>query len=473
MNEKNKFSEHFLWGGAISANQTEGAYNIGGKGLSTADVLENGIMGKIPEKLSVVEGNIYPYHEAIDFYHRYKEDIALFAEMGFKCFRMSVAWSRIFPNGDESEPNEEGLKFYDDVFDEILKYNIEPIVTISHYEMPLSLVDKYGGWRDRAIIGYYEKYAKVLFRRYGKKVKYWITFNEINVIAHAPFAGAGIIYAEGEHKEQIKAQAAHHQLVASALAVKACHEIIPDAKIGGMLAGMVSYPYTCNPDDVFESMKFDRASLFYSDVQARGYYPSYMNRTYKENNVSLRMESDDLGILSEGTVDFIGFSYYMSLVITTSKEDLDRADGNLVLQAVKNPYLESSDWGWQVDPKGLRILMNTLYDRYQKPLFIVENGLGAVDEVEEGNVINDDYRIDYLRKHIVEMREAIADGVELLGYTTWGPIDLVSASSGEMKKRYGFIYVDKDNQGQGTMARFKKKSFEWYKQVIESNGEIL
>ncbi|MBB6217876.1 6-phospho-beta-glucosidase [Anaerosolibacter carboniphilus] len=474
-----RFPQNFLWGGAIAANQAEGAYLEDGKGLSTADVLPCGAdrlersmdTSAMNALMNRIEG-YYPSHEAIDFYHRYKEDVALFAQMGFKCFRTSVAWSRIFPNGDEEMPNENGLKFYDDLFDELLKYDIQPVITISHYEMPLGLVKKYGGWRDRKVVYFFERYAKSLFERYKDKVKYWMTFNEINITAHVPFIGAGIILKEDDSKYQVIYQAIHHQFVGSALAVKACHEIISDAKIGCMLAGGPNYPYTCNPEDVFEAMQKDRISLFFGDVQSRGYYPNYIKRFFRENNVNIEMEDGDEEILKQNTVDYVAFSYYMSHAVSTSPEKAGEVKRN-IFGGVKNPYLKASDWGWQIDPKGLRYILNQFYDRYQKPLFIVENGLGAVDIVEEGEVINDDYRIDYLRDHLVQVAEAIEDGVDLIGYTTWGPIDLVSVSTGEMKKRYGFIYVDKDNEGRGTLRRVKKKSFNWYKQVIETNGELL
>lgn len=476
-----KFPEKFLWGGALAANQVEGAYTKDGKGLSTADVLKGGrerlnIMmdsAALSAAIDKVEG-YYPSHEAIDFYHHYKEDVALFAQMGFNCLRTSIAWTRIFPNGDEEMPNEAGLKFYDDLFDELLKHNIQPVVTISHYEMPLGLVKKYGGWRDRKVVTFYERYAKVLFERYKEKVKYWMTFNEINIMVHIPFIGGGIILKDGENKNQVVYQAIHHQFIASALAVKACHEIIPDAKIGCMIAGASTYPMTCNPDDALEAMKKDRNSLFFSDVQARGYYPSYISRFFKENKITIEMADGDTEILKQNVVDYIAFSYYMSIVVSTAPEDqaAAQAEGN-IFGGVKNPYLQSSDWGWQIDPKGIRYILNQLYDRYQKPLFIVENGLGAVDVVEEGDVINDDYRINYLRDHLAEVAEAIEDGVDLMGYTSWGPIDIVSASTGEMKKRYGYIYVDKDNEGTGTLRRIPKKSFHWYKKVISSNGEDL
>ncbi|TWI54547.1 6-phospho-beta-glucosidase [Halalkalibacter nanhaiisediminis] len=464
-----KFPEGFLWGGAVAANQVEGAYLEGGKGLSTADVLPHGIMSPFDDSME----NYYPYHTGIDFYHRYKEDVALFAEMGFNCFRTSVAWTRIFPNGDELEPNEEGLQYYDDLFDELLKRNIQPVVTISHYEMPLGLVKNYGGWKNRKLIEFYERYAKVLFERYKDKVKYWMTFNEINVVLHAPFTGGGLVFAEGENKKNTMYQAAHHQFVASALAVKACHEIIPDAKIGCMLSYLPTYALTSKPEDVWEALELDREAVFFTDIQVRGYYPSYTKRYFAENDIHIEMEDSDADILHNYKVDYLGFSYYMSRTATATPEEAGTTNANMIMGGVKNPHLKASEWGWEIDPKGLRFALNTLYDRYQVPLFIVENGFGAIDVLEEGDIVNDDYRIDYLRDHMKEMKEAIADGVDLIGYTSWGPIDLVSASTAEMKKRYGFIYVDKDNEGNGTLRRIKKKSFHWYKDVIATNGENL
>ncbi|PAD22664.1 6-phospho-beta-glucosidase [Terribacillus saccharophilus] len=466
---KKEFPQGFLWGGAVAANQLEGAYQEDGKGLSTADVSPDGIMyptSEDPAKLNL-------YHDGIDFYHRYKEDLALFGELGFKCFRTSIAWTRIFPNGDDAEPNEAGLKFYDDLFDEMRKQGMEPVVTISHYEMPLNLVKKYGGWRNREVIGFYEKFARTVLERYNGKVKYWMTFNEINVVLHAPFTGGGLVFEEGENKLNIMYQAAHHQFVASALAVKASHEINPEAQIGCMIASMTTYPLTPNPDDVFAALEQDRKTLQFSDVQVRGYYPTYLKRYFTENEIEFEIASGDEDLMREHTVDYIGFSYYMSFIATTDEEKLKKAAAGNLMTGVKNPYLKSSEWGWQIDPKGLRTTLNVLYDRYQKPLFIVENGLGAVDKVEKDGSIQDDYRIDYLRAHIEQMREAVADGVDLIGYTTWGPIDLVSASTAELKKRYGFVYVDRDNEGNGTLERTKKKSFAWYQRVIETNGQEL
>ncbi|UJW59471.1 6-phospho-beta-glucosidase [Bacillus sp. A116_S68] len=469
MSQLAKFPEGFLWGGAVAANQLEGAYLEDGKGLSTADVSPNGIMS--PPDFSMETFNLY--HEGIDFYHTYKEDIALFAEMGFKAFRLSIAWTRIYPNGDEQTPNEKGLAFYDRVIDELLKYDIEPVVTISHYEMPLELVKKYGGWKNRKLVAFYERYAKTLFERYHKKVTYWMTFNEINVSLHAPFTGSGLLFEDGERNEQAIYQSIHHLFLASALAVKAGHAINPNLQIGCMIASMITYPYTSKPEDMFKALQQDRHTLMFSDVQSRGYYPTYVKNYLEEQNITIQMEDGDDHILREGTVDYIGFSYYMSFVATTDPEHLkDQTGGNLLL-GVKNPYLKATEWGWQIDPVGLRTVCNQLYDRYQKPLFIVENGMGAVDKLEDDGTINDDYRIDYLRAHIEQMKLAVGDGVDLIGYTSWGPIDLVSASTAELKKRYGYIYVDRDSEGKGSNKRYKKKSFDWYKNVIATNGEVL
>ncbi len=475
---KQGFPEGFLWGGAIAANQTEGAYLEDGKGLTTVDLLPTGekrypiMLGNLPS-FKPLDGEFYPSHEAIDFYHRYKEDIALFAEMGFKALRLSISWARIFPNGDDAQPNEAGLTFYDDLFDELKKHNIEPVVTLAHFDVPVNLVEKYGSWRNRKLVDFFENYAKTVFTRYKDKVKYWLTFNEINMLLHLPYVGAGLVFEEGENKKQVKYQAAHHQLVASARAVKAGHEIIPGAQIGCMLAAGMTYPYTSNPDDIWDAMEKDRDNFFFIDVQARGEYPGYAKRFFYDNDINVVMEDGDEELLKKHTVDYIGFSYYSSRTTSVDPEIQKNATSGNVFGSVTNPYLETSEWGWTIDPKGFRITANQLYDRYQKPLFVVENGLGAVDEPNENGEIIDDYRIDYLRAHIKALREAVKDGVEIIGYTSWGPIDLVSASTGEMKKRYGYIYVDRDNEGKGTLKRTKKKSFDWYKNVIASNGENL
>ena len=464
------FPKNFLWGGAVAANQCEGAYQEDGKGLSVQDVLPRGIRGsrtKLP-----TEENLKL--EAIDFYHRYPQDIKMFAEMGFKVFRTSIAWSRIFPKGDEEQPNEAGLELYDRVFEECRKYGIEPLVTLSHYETPLYLAETYNGWTDRRMIGFYERYVRTVFKRYRGKVKYWLTFNEINSLLHAPFMSGGIANMQGLTEQDLY-QAAHHELVASALATKIGHEMMPDAMIGCMILSMPTYPLTPSPDDVIAAMDAEHRNYFYGDVHVRGKYPGYMKRYFREHGIQIQFAPEDEEIL-KNTVDFVSFSYYMSVCATSDPEKQKKGLGNL-LGGVPNPTLKASDWGWQIDPKGLRYVLNMFYDRYQKPLFIVENGLGAVDvlnEDENGNkTVEDDYRIQYLKDHLIQVGEAVQDGVEIMGYTSWGCIDVVSASTAELKKRYGYIYVDRNDDGTGTMERYKKKSFYWYQKVIESNGEVL
>ena len=458
-----KFPDDFLWGGAVAANQVEGAWCEGGKGISTSDAQPQGIFGSVTERS---EGNSGIKDIAIDFYHRYPQDIALFAEMGFTCLRVSIAWTRIFPMGDELEPNEEGLAFYDRLFDELAKYNITPLVTLSHYEMPWGLVKKYNGWGNREVIDCFVRYAETVFARYKDKVKLWLTFNEINMSLHAPLTGVGI--PENSSKAEIY-QAIHHQLVASAKAVKLCHDIIPDARIGNMLLGALVYPLTPHPDDVLETLQQNRMWQFFGDVQCRGEYPGYILHYFRTHQITLLITDEDKEALRT-TVDFISFSYYMSGCATTDQVLKTRAN---ILDIVPNPHLKSSEWGWQIDPVGLRTLLHTLWDRYQKPLFIVENGLGAKDKIEADGSIQDDYRIAYLNDHLIQVRNAIDEGVNVLGYTSWGPIDLVSASKAEMSKRYGFIYVDRDDEGNGTLTRRRKKSFYWYRDVIATQGESL
>lgn len=475
------FSDNFLWGGAVAANQCEGAWDVDGKGISASDVCTGGSHTRSKRITRTLEPDtFYPSHEAIDFYHHYKEDIALFAEMGFKVFRFSIAWTRIFPTGMEETPNEEGLAFYDRVIDECRSHNIEPLITISHYEMPFALTEKYNGWSSRECIDLFVRYAKTLFKRYKGKVKYWLTFNEINAgtMPMGGFLSLGILnegttdFTNQVDIPQLRFQGLHHQFVASALAVKAGHEIDPDCKIGCMICHITTYPMTCNPDDILEAQKRNQIlNQFCGDVQVRGEYPKFMDRYFKENGLEIKMEPGDLEIIKEGCVDYYTFSYYMSNC-ASADPDLEKTSGNL-MGGAKNPYLEASDWGWQIDPKGLRYTLNELYGRYEIPLMVVENGLGAYDKKEEDGSIQDDYRISYLKKHIEQMREAVADGVDLMGYTPWGCIDLVSASTGEMAKRYGFIYVEKYDDGTGDLSRKKKKSFDWYKNVIETNGEVL
>lgn len=473
-----RLPEGFLWGGATAANQCEGGYDKGGRGLANVDLIPAGpdrrpVMQGIRKMLECEDGYFYPGHEAIDMYSHFKEDIALFAEMGFKCYRLSIAWTRIYPNGFDEEPNEEGLKFYDEIFDECLKYGIEPLVTIVHFDAPVACTKKFGSWKSREMIDLYVKYCETLFTRYKGKVHYWLTFNEINMILHLPFMAAGILFEEGENQEESKYRAAHHELVASAMATRIAHEIDPENQVGCMLAAGQYYAYTCDPKDQLEALKKNRDNYFFIDVQSRGEYPPYALKFFEQKGYDIGITEEDEKILAEHPVDFISFSYYSSRLTSADPSKYGETAGN-AFKTLRNPYLKASEWGWQIDPLGLRITLNELYDRYQKPLFIVENGLGAVDTPDGNGKINDQYRIEYLRAHIQAMEDAVElDGVDLMGYTPWGCIDLVSASTGEMKKRYGFIYVDKDNEGKGTLKRRKKASFDWYKQVIASNGENL
>ncbi|MCR1869628.1 6-phospho-beta-glucosidase [Longicatena caecimuris] len=471
------FPKGFLWGGATAANQCEGGYQEGGRGLANVDFIPSG-----EQRFAVASGQLdvkqlsnqehFPGRYAIDMYHHYKEDIALFAEMGFQVYRFSISWSRIYPQGDEDKPNEAGLRFYEEVIDTCLSYGIEPLVTINHFDVPLHLIEAYGAWRNRKMVTFYLRLCETLFTRFKGKVHYWLTFNEINMILHLPYMAAGLTFKADENKTQVCYQAAHHELLASAKAVSLAHHIDPNNQIGCMLAAGNIYPYSCRPEDVMEGLQKDRENYYFTDVQARGYYPSYAKKFFEREHIQLQMEEDDEAILKAGCIDFVSFSYYNSGVASADPKLKAAAKGN-VFPSIENPYLPSSEWGWQIDPLGLRITLNTLYDRYQKPLFIVENGLGAKDNFVNGYV-EDDARIAYLREHIKAMKDAILlDGVDLLGYTTWGCIDLISASTGEMRKRYGFIYVDADEDGKGTLNRYKKKSFYWYQKVIKSNGEDL
>ncbi|WP_154097704.1 glycoside hydrolase family 1 protein [Microbacterium testaceum] len=464
------FPDGFLWGGATAANQIEGAYDADGKGLSVQDVMPRGISGPrsetpTPDNLKLV---------GIDHYHRYAEDIALFAEMGFGVYRFSIAWSRIFPKGDETEPNEAGLAFYERILDELEKHGIEPLVTISHYETPLHLAEQYGGWTNRELIGFYERYARTLFERFGSRVKYWLTFNEINSLLHAPFMSGGIPIPEGGVPEQQLYQAMHHELVASARATRIAREVAPEAKVGCMVLSMPIYPLTPSPDDAVAVMEADHGNLVYGDVHTRGAYPGYFLRTLREKGIELDITDQDRDDLTN-TVDFVSFSYYMSIAETADPAKKVAGEGN-IMGGVSNPTLEASEWGWQIDPVGLRLVLNQFWDRWQKPLFIVENGLGARDqlvEVDGEKTVVDDYRIAYLNDHLVQVGEAIEDGVEVLGYTSWGCIDIVSASTAQLSKRYGFIYVDRNDDGTGSLDRYRKKSFGWYADVIRSNGASL
>jgi len=465
------FREGFLWGGASAANQCEGAWDEDGKGPNTADVLTAGDAHtpRINTK-TVQEGYNYPSHRAVDHYHRFKEDIALFGELGMKCYRFSISWARIYPNGDDAEPNELGLAHYDEVIDECRKYGIEPLITISHYETPLGL-QKYGSWESRKVVDFFLRYCKTIFERYKGRVKYWLTFNEINCMSIDSWTAGGI---DKDSSYQVKMTAAFHQFLASAKAVVMAHEIDPENKVGMMYGGLFSYPATCDPEDVISNQEFMKQMLLYPDVQCRGYYPSYALKAFEREGIVIPFEEGDKEALLAGKVDFLSYSYYFTLLAGKKTKGMASNCGTMETGYETNPYAKVTDWGWAIDPLGLRYSLNLFYDRYQIPLFVVENGLGAYDKLEEDGSVHDPYRIDYMREHIQAMKDAVEiDGVELLGYTTWGCIDFISAGTGEMKKRYGYIYVDGDDQCRGTLDRYKKDSFEWYKKVIASNGEDL
>ncbi|GAB9260508.1 family 1 glycosylhydrolase [Ligilactobacillus animalis] len=490
------FKKDFLWGGATAANQYEGGFAEDGKGLNAVDVLTNGsateprkvtwkrsdgTTGATPlewgsdfelpvgAKPALVDGYYYPSHTATDFYHHYEEDLKLMAEMGFKCYRLSLNWSRIFPNGDEETPNEAGLVFYDKIFDLCKQYGMEPLVTLSHYETPLGLINDYGGWKNRKLIKFFENYVRTVFTHYKGKVKYWLTFNEINAVDLAPYMGAGLL----DSSLQSRAQAAHDQFVASALAVKLAHEIDENMQVGMMLAYQPVYPYTCDPADQIKVMEYNQKMLFYADVQAGGRYPDYKLKEYEREGIKLDIAPEDHALLKDYPVDFVSFSCYGSNVLTTHEQEAVDS-GNLGINGIKNPYLETNAWGWATDPDCLRLALNVLWDRYHKPLWVVENGLGWSDELTSDGKVHDDYRIKYLNANIRSMKDAVElDGVDLMGYTMWGCIDLVSNGTGEMKKRYGFVYVDRDDFGNGSLKRIPKDSFYWYQKVIASNGEDL
>lgn len=477
-NNTKKFPENFLWGGAVAAHQIEGAYNEDGRGLSIADVMTAGANGTEREITDGIKsGKYYPNHEAIDFYHRYKSDIQLFRQLGLKAFRTSISWSRIFPNGDDEQPNEAGLKFYDDLFDQLLANGIEPVITLSHFEIPYHLYEKYGGFRNKKLIDFFVKYAEVVMKRYKNKVKYWMTFNEINNQADDQnplhvWTNSAMKISSVEDKEEVVFQAALNELIASAKVVKLGHAINPDFQIGCMMAYVPVYAYSCNPLDAMAALKVMERRYFFSDVHVRGHIPRYALNNWKRKGFRIDYSEEELKALAEGTVDYIGFSYYMSTTETTLTEIAGQEIPDFPeAKLARNPYIKASDWGWQIDPVGLRYILNAVYERYEKPMFIVENGFGAYDKKEADGSVHDQYRIDYLKSHIEQMEKAVnEDGVDLIGYTPWGIIDLVSFGSGEMEKRYGMIYVDKDNQGKGTLARSLKDSFGWYQTVIRENG---
>ncbi len=474
---KSIFKKNFLWGGSLASQQCEGAYNIDGKGMKLGNYLPDAkhgrwdAMAKIDDAIAgKLSYDYYPSHKAIDFYHNYKEDIAMLSELGIKALRISINWPRIFPSGDEDKPNVKGIEFYKNIIDELKKYKIEPIITLNHFDTPANLYVKYGGWNNRKLIDFFANFCRTMFEHFKEDVVYWIPFNEINMMIHHPLVG-GFVNVNGlENKDQVIYQAAHYQLVANALVKKIAKSINPNFQIGSMLGAGKYYPYSCNPEDVLEGIHRDREDYLFSDVQFLGEYPFYTKRLFEEKNIKLDITDEDKLLLKENTCDFLSISYYSSRLVKHIVTDEKITSGN-VANTIANPYLETTAWGWQIDPIGLRITLNELYDRYHKPLFIVENGLGTSDELTNDRQINDDYRINYHRKHIEQLKESIIDGIDIIGYLSWGIIDVTSASGGEMSKRYGFIYVDLDDDGNGTLERIQKKSFHWYKKLIESNGK--
>ncbi|MEG1169829.1 MAG: glycoside hydrolase family 1 protein [Erysipelotrichaceae bacterium] len=473
-----EFPNNFLWGGATAANQLEGAWDIDGKGWSPADLFvydpNHDVSKHYDSDLTMKQIKIamndktghYPKRYGIDFYHTYKEDLAYMKEMGFKTFRISINWSRIFPNGDDKEPNEKGLEFYDCLIDEIIKDGMEPIVTMLHYETPLNITLSYQGWHNRKVIDMFVKYGETILNRYKDRVKHWIVINQINLVELESFNSIAICKGSVENFEEAKYQAIHNQMVASAKIVELARKINPAMQMGTMLADGTAYPESCNPDDAILALKHNQLNYYFTDVQFRGTYPGYILRYFENKNIHLDIREDDEKVLKENTMDYLAISYYFSQMVSSKNNSPALSD------TTPNPYLKANPWGWAIDPKGLYNSLSQYWDRYQKPLIIAENGIGMYDKLENGKV-HDSYRIDYLKEHIKQLKECIKDGINIFGYCAWGPIDIVSCSSQEMEKRYGFVYVDIDNMGEGSKKRYRKDSFNWYQKVIKTNGEEL
>ncbi|MFT9373660.1 glycoside hydrolase family 1 protein [Liquorilactobacillus hordei] len=482
MSKNFSMPKNFLWGGAIAANQAEGAFGVDGKGISLADVHKY-YPDKTNEEIQVlqhkgmtkkqVEANIkdkegyYPKRHGIDFYHSYPQDLKLLSEMGFKTFRTSIDWTRIFPTGDEEKPNEAGLKYYDNLIDKVIELGMEPIITMLHYETPINITLKYGGWNNRDVIPLFVKYGKVLLERYQKKVKYWIIINQINLIQFEPFNSTAICYDQVDNYLEAKYQAIHNQFVASAEIVKFGKQLNTALKLGTMVADSTAYPFSCKPEDVILALERNRMQYFYTDVQLRGVYPQAALNYFKENHINLKIQESDLKLLKKNTMDFLAVSYYYSQMVNSEKNDMDP------LTTESNPYIKANPWGWGVDPLGLYNTLSQYWDRYQKPIMIAENGFGMYDKLSVDGKIHDQYRISYLAGHIAAMKKAIYNGADIFAYCAWGPIDIVSCSSAQMGKRYGFVYVDLDDKGQGSGRRIRKDSFSWYQHVIATNGAEL
>lgn len=473
------FPKDFMWGGAFAANQMEGAWQEDGKGLCLADINEfvDGVAldQKCNTEITTAfvraaissENRIFPKRRGIDFYHRYREDLALLGKdgLGLNTYRTSINWARIFPNGDEEQPNEAGLRFYDKLFDEVIKNGMTPMITMSHYEMPVHLALEYNGWCNKKLIDFFFRFGKTLLDRYHGKVKHWIIVNQINLIRHESFNHLGIPEDRVGNLEEAKMQGVVNEMISCAKITEYAHRHYPEAAIGMMMCGGPAYAATCDPEDVLAALKRNQMEFFYSDVLLRGNIPGYAYRYFSDNGFHIEISTEENDLL-KNTSDFMSFSYYYTRVY-------DAACMRNGQDAYRNEKLPANPWGWSVDPVGLRILLNEYYDRYQKPIYITENGIGLKDALSPDGKIHDPYRIDYYRQHIIQMREAIRDGVDLRGYYLWAPIDIVSCSSSEMSKRYGFVYVDLDDYGKGSGARIKKDSYEWLEKAIRSNGEAL
>ncbi|NFA42381.1 glycoside hydrolase family 1 protein [Clostridium botulinum] len=462
------FPENFLWGGSTSAYQVEGAWNEDGKGLSVIDMCDH------PEGTA-------DFKIASDHYHRFKEDVKLFSEMGLKAYRFSIAWTRIIPQGT-GEVNEKGIKFYNDLIDELNKYNIEPIVTMFHFDLPYTLEEK-GGWSNRDTIDAFSKYAKVLFERFGSKVKYWLTINEQNTMILHPGA-IGIPKGGKLPSKKELYQQNHHMLLAQAKVMNLCHEMCPNGKIGPALNTTAMYGETCNPLDAIAAHNWETIRCWsFLDMAVRGKYNKLAWSYLMDRGLEPIIEDGDMDIMKNAKPDFIAINYYSTATIAASKGDASdisarAGDQQIMLgeqgvyRAAENPYVDKTKYGWVVDPIGLRMTLRKVSERYDLPILITENGIGAPDKLEKNETINDDYRIDYIRKHLEQLKLAINDGVEVMGYCPWSAIDVVSTHQG-YGKRYGFIYVNRDEFDLKDLRRIKKKSFNWYKNVINTNGEEL
>ena len=470
---KQKFPDNFLWGASSSAFQIEGAWNEDGKGLTVADF--NSF--KRSEKQADTK-------VASDFYHHWKSDIALMKELGMKVYRFSLSWARIIPDGD-GEVNQKGLDFYRNVIEELVRQGIQPFVTLYHFDLPYALVEKYNGWEDRRCVFAFERYAKVCFEAFGDLVKYWQVINEQNLMIRVN-ERMNIYETDDWKADKMRAQMDYHMFLAHALATKACHELVLDGKIAPAVSSTCTYPLTNKPEDVWSAKMNDAMKTVYClDMHYYGQYPGYYMRYLDERNIVPEMLPEDKEILSHGRPDYLAVNYYRTLCTSYLPETEEHPKGSRVFRGNEvdfdqygycrdevNENLTRSEYGAAIDPNGLRMVLNDYYARYRLPIIITENGLGVPDELTPDERVHDDYRIDYLRKHIEACRLAIEDGVEMLGYSPWSFMDLLSSHQG-FRKRYGFVYVNREDHDEKDLQRIKKDSYYWYQKVIQTNGEDL